>query len=113
VPGAAVVHSHEYAGWDRLRRSFDEARSMVEIYGFSEPGELRRAVRNLWGAVGSDRRWAMSDPRLASSKPRQVRLLIRATVHHLLRAVGTVLGTRANLLPARLAGHLSLEGRQR
>ena len=56
VPDAAVVHSHEYSTWQWLRRSFDEARAMREVYGWA-PGRTRRA-RNLRGNVTGDWRWA-------------------------------------------------------
>ena len=42
LPTAAVIHSHEYSGWGWLRRSFDEAGALHEIYGFAETLEVRR-----------------------------------------------------------------------
>ena len=33
VPNAAVVHSHEYTPLQWLRRSFDEARAISDVYG--------------------------------------------------------------------------------
>jgi hypothetical protein len=37
VPRAAVVHSHAYTPAQQLRRSFDERRSLREVYGSREP----------------------------------------------------------------------------
>jgi GT2 family glycosyltransferase len=44
VPDAAVIHSHEYSAFDWLRRSFDEARALRQVYGFVEPLEARRTA---------------------------------------------------------------------
>ena len=37
VPDAAVSHSHDYTTSQQLRRSFDEARALREVYGWREP----------------------------------------------------------------------------
>src|SRR4029077_7099783 len=34
VPGAPVLHSHRYSPLQQLRRSFDEARGLHEVYGW-------------------------------------------------------------------------------
>jgi glycosyltransferase involved in cell wall biosynthesis len=107
---AAVIHSHEYSGWDWLRRSFDEARAMQDVYGFSELGGVRRAVRAVRGGVAGDRRWALSHARGVEHE-RMEAVLARSLIHHLLRAAGTMLGTRARRLPAAVVRRLSLEGR--
>lgn len=109
LPDAAVIHSHEYSGWDWLRRSFDESRAMNEVYGFSEPGELRRAALAVWGLVGADWRWARSRP--AGDRVPSAALIGSSFEHHLLRAAGTMLGTRARRLPDPVVRRLSLEGR--
>jgi len=107
VPEAAVIHSHDYSlgGW--LRRSFDEARAVREIYDWDEPGSVRVMVRNLRGNVGADWRWAHPRPRGVAG----LKLLGSSTLHHGARGVGALLGTRANSLPPRLAQRLSLERR--
>ena len=110
LPDAAVIHSHEYSGWDWLRRSFDEARAMREIYDFSELGELRHAVRAVRGGVAGDRRWALSHSADNADTP-GLRLLGGSFVHHLLRAIGTTLGARAAQLPTGVVKRLSLESR--
>jgi rhamnosyltransferase len=106
VPAAGVIHSHDYGPWDWLRRSFDEARALHEVYGYIEPGG-RRAALNVWGRVGADRRWQRDQGQPATP------LLPRAAAHHALRAAGAVLGSRAERLPRGLAERLSLEGRAR
>ena len=55
VPEAAVIHSHEYSPGQWLRRSFDEARAVREVYGFALGG--RAAIHNVRGGVSGDRRW--------------------------------------------------------
>jgi glycosyltransferase involved in cell wall biosynthesis len=107
VPEAAVIHSHEYSlgGW--LRRSFDEARAVREIYDWDEPASLRVMVRNLRGNVGADWRWVRPRPRGVAA----LTLLGSSTLHHGARGMGALLGTRSSSLPHRLAQRLSLEGR--
>jgi hypothetical protein len=83
-----------------VRRSFDEARAMVDVYGFAELGDLRRLARWVWGSVGADRRYADPSPVLA-----------RSLAHHAARAVGTALGARAARLPTSVVRRLSLERR--
>src|ERR1019366_2579472 len=36
LPGAAVLHSHEYTAGEELRRCFDEWRGLLEVYGWRE-----------------------------------------------------------------------------
>lgn len=110
VPGAAVIHSHEYSGWDWLRRSFDEARALREVYGFVEPLDARRTPLKVWGLVGADWRFARGADGVAARTPRAAGLLARSAVHHSLRVAGAVLGSRADRIPGALARRLSLEG---
>jgi glycosyltransferase involved in cell wall biosynthesis len=110
LPDAAVIHSHEYTSWGWLRRSFDEARALREIYGWQEPLVPRTSLLNLWGRVGADWRWAQSRPG-ALSRPDAGRLLVGSTVHHVARATGTALGGRVDRLPPGLVRRLSQEGR--
>jgi GT2 family glycosyltransferase len=102
VPSAAVVHSHEYTAAQWLRRSFDEARAVREVYGTVPAGELRTAARNLRGNVGAD--W-----RAGGRRPR---ILAESLVHHGARTAGSLLGANAQRLPAVLRSRLSLEGRR-
>jgi rhamnosyltransferase len=105
VPDAAVIHSHEYSGWEWLRRSFDESRALREVYGLVEPLEARRTALKVWGRVGADWRW--------DGRPRSGAFLARSAAHHGLRTIGGVLGSRADRLPPGLVRRLSLEGRGR
>jgi rhamnosyltransferase len=107
VPDAAVIHSHEYSLRQWLRRSFDEARALQEIYGFSEPGEPMTALSNLRGRTRADLNFAS-----ARGTPPPLAVLSRSLAHHSARAIGTLLGTRAHRLPGRLVENLSLERRR-
>jgi glycosyltransferase involved in cell wall biosynthesis len=106
VPGAPVDHSHDYSliGW--LRRSFDEARAMRDVYGSVEPADIRRNALLVWGLVGADLRWVH-----AHGGRRSPVLIVRSLAHHLLRTAGALLGARADGLPKAVIRMLSLEGR--
>jgi glycosyltransferase involved in cell wall biosynthesis len=110
LPDAAVIHSHDYTDWGWLRRSFDEARALREIYGWREPLLARGALLNLWGRVGADRRWIQSHSG-SLTPPQSGRLLARSTLHHLARMTGAALGGRADRLPTALVRQLSHERR--
>ncbi len=104
-PRAAVVHSHDYSlpGW--IRREFDEARAVRDVYGYAAPISARAVTLRLRGLVGADWRWA--DAR----GQRSARLLVRSTIHHVARTAGWMLGGHAERLPAAMVRRLSLEGR--
>jgi glycosyltransferase involved in cell wall biosynthesis len=93
VPDAAVLHSHHYPPITHLRRCFDEWRALREVSGYVEPLDVGAVVR----AVREDR--ALGVGRWAS------------VLHHAPRALGAVLGSRADRLPASMRRRLSLEGR--
>jgi rhamnosyltransferase len=106
LPDAAVIHSHDYSSWNWFRRSFDEGRSLANIYGVLEPLEWRRTTLKVWGLVGADWRWAGSH-----ETRRSPWLLVRSSCHHAVRTLGAILGARASHLPATLVSLLSLERR--
>lgn len=108
VPGAPVIHSHDYSMIDWLRRSFDEARALRDVYGYVEPADIRRNVLNVWGKVGADLRWVR-----AHGGRRSPPLIASSLAHHLVRTAGAVLGARAAALPGPLVRTLSLERRGR
>jgi glycosyltransferase involved in cell wall biosynthesis len=112
VPDAAVVHSHEYSPWEWLRRSFDEARAVEVVYGWSPAP--RAAARNLRGNVKADWRWIRSR-RNGTGSPTSspaIPALAASVVHHGARTAGQLLGGRAERLPPRLVARLSLEERR-
>ena len=112
VPGAAVIHSHEYStiGW--LRRSFDEARAMHEVYGWAPSVDLRSATRNLRGSVMADWRWSRSVGSASGQRSAGAAGLVAGSLaHHGARTAGAMLGARSDRLPPAIAARLSLERR--
>jgi glycosyltransferase involved in cell wall biosynthesis len=108
VPDAAVVHSHEYAAWDLLRRYFDEFRGLRETFGHVEPVAPRRTLGVLRRQVAADRAWL----REAGAVGGELRIAtLRSLRHFAIRAVGSQLGSRADRVPQRLRRTLSLERR--
>jgi GT2 family glycosyltransferase len=112
VPDAAVMHSHEYSPWQWLRRSFDEARAVQEIYGDVPAGTVRSAGLSMRGSVAADVRWVRTRSPATSSSRTATTTLARAAVHHGARAAGTVLGANASRLPDAVTERLSLERRR-
>jgi glycosyltransferase involved in cell wall biosynthesis len=106
VPGAAVLHSHDYTITEELRRSFDEWRALREVYGWREPASPGYLVRQLRGRVGQARR----ELAVAGAPAARRRATLAAVSgHHVARLTGAVLGSRADLLPAGVRRRLSLE----
>lgn len=108
APEAAVIHSHDYSPVEWMRRSFDEARAMREVYGWV--AGPRTVARNLRGNVMADWRWARA--RNGASGGEEISVLAASLVHHAARSAGTVLGARSDRLPPALIARLSLEGRR-
>jgi rhamnosyltransferase len=107
LPSAPVIHSHEYSTWGWMRRAFDEARAMRDVYGWVPTP--RASARNLRGKVMADWRWVRRTR--AASAREQGSVLIASLAHHGARAAGELLGSRAERLPTRMTATLSLEGR--
>lgn len=108
IPGAAVLHSHDYSSLQELRRCFDEWRGLREVYGWREPAAPAQLARRLRGELGAARR----DPALARARPwRRRATLLAVARHNGVRIAGALLGSRADLLSPRLRRLLSLEGR--
>jgi GT2 family glycosyltransferase len=108
VPDAAVIHSHDYTAGEQLRRSFDEWRSLREVYGWREPASPVRLAGQLRGALGQARREALRE---GMSPARRRATLATVGRHQVLRLAGALLGSRADRLPPAARRRLSLEGR--
>jgi rhamnosyltransferase len=104
VPSAGVLHSHEYSGWGWLRRSFDEARALRDVYGFTEPASPRAVALKVAARARADARWA-------SEQGDRAPVTVTSAYHHAARTAGAILGSRARRLPAPLTRALSSEGR--
>jgi rhamnosyltransferase len=108
LPGAPVLHSHEYAPRDQLRRSFDEWRGLREVYGWREPAAPTHLLRQLRGELSRTRAELIGQ---GVSPGRRRATLAAVGRHHLLSRAGALLGSRADRLPAQARRRLSLEGR--
>jgi glycosyltransferase involved in cell wall biosynthesis len=108
VPDAGVLHSHDYTAGEQLRRSFDEWRSLLEVYGWREPASPMRVAGQLRGALGRARREALRE---GLSPARRRATLASVGRHHALRLTGALLGSRADRLPPAARRWLSLERR--
>ena len=104
VPGAAVLHAHDYPWREFMRRYFDEYRGLRETTGHVErvrpahvAAQVRADVRHMratgWGSAPTAA-WAG-----------------RSLRHHMGRAVFASLGSRAERLRPAVRRRLSLEGR--
>jgi glycosyltransferase involved in cell wall biosynthesis len=107
MPDAAVVHSHDYSNWDWLRRSFDEARALQQVYDWGPSLSFRDFSNALRGQVRADWRWG------GATGDRSPTLLWRSTGHHAARLLGASLGSHSDHLPSPLIPLLSLEGRMK
>ena len=108
VPQAAVLHSHRYTSVQQLRRSFDEWRGLLEVYGWREPASPRHLLSRMRGALGQ------ADAALAAervSRLERLASLAGVAVHQLASLCGALLGSRVNRLPSRVRRRLSLERR--
>ena len=107
-PDARVLHSHDYPPMQFLRRYFDEFRSLREVLDHVEVAAPYRTAMTIRGLIGHDRRWLR---RQGIHGRALVRPLAVSARHHTIRQAGAIVGTRADRLPRRLRGLLSLEGR--
>jgi rhamnosyltransferase len=108
VPGAPVLHSHHYSAGEQLRRSFDEWRGLLEVYGWREAASGRAQLSQLRGELGG----ARAELRAAGVHgPKLLTALAAVARHHVLRSAGALLGSRADRLPAGARRRLSLEAR--
>jgi len=103
-PAAAVLHAHDYATVEFMRRYFDEYRGLREATGHVE----RFALRGALAQVRADRRW-MGEQGFTPAQ--QARWTARSVVHHTGRRIAAPLGSRAERLPASARRRLSLERR--
>jgi O-antigen biosynthesis protein len=104
APAASVLHAHDYAAVEFMRRYFDEYRGLRETTGHVEAFALRGAL----GQVAADRRWMREQ---GLTPPQRARWTARSVVHHTGRRIAAPLGSRAEKLPAAAQRRLSLERR--
>jgi rhamnosyltransferase len=103
APDSVVHHSHDYTLWERLQRSYDEARALKELFGYQMGGTLRAALRQAYRTTGRDmilawkNGWFVAHP-LAT---------LRQPFDNLARQVGYYLGTTGSAFTRKHALKLS------
>jgi rhamnosyltransferase len=108
IPEAVVLHSHDYAPLEHLRRCFDEWRGLLEVYGWREPVSPVHLLGQLRAPLAQAREELIRE---RASLGRSVASLSAVGRHHLLRLVGALLGSRADRLPFGARRMLSLDAR--
>ena len=108
VPGAGVLHSHDYAPAQLFGRAFDEWRGLREVYGYVEPLRVRSVRDKVLVPARGDVRLLRAE---GASPAGLAAGGARSGIHHAIRLAGALAGSRADRLPARLRGRLSLERR--
>jgi rhamnosyltransferase len=107
-PGAGVLHAHDYAYLDFMRRYFDEYRGLRETIGWLEPFRVKAWLGGVRRLVAGDLAWMR-----ARGWPRRARAAwtLRSAAHHGGRKIFAALGSRHDRLPRRARRALSLEQR--
>jgi glycosyltransferase involved in cell wall biosynthesis len=108
VPAAATIHSHDYTAAQQLLRSFDEWRGLREVYGWREPASPAHLLSQLRGELGRARAYLIEQGAPSGARRRTLAAVAR---HHVVSRAGALLGSRADILPARVRRTLSLEDR--
>ena len=87
---SVVYHSHDYTPWERLQRSYDEARALNELFGYQLCRSRREALRQTWRTTGRDMQlawrhgWWRQSPLATLMRP----------MDNLARQIGFYLGTK-------------------
>lgn len=104
---AVVVHSHNYALFERLQRSFDEAYAFRRLFGYVLCQGPRSLIRS-WAALT---RRDLEHARRSGLFREQPGAVLRAPFDNLMRVAGHYLGARGDSLPEGLRRHLSRDKR--
>ncbi|MBX3571397.1 MAG: glycosyltransferase family 2 protein [Mesorhizobium sp.] len=87
---SVVYHSHDYTPWERLQRSYDEARALNELFGYELGATKGNALRQAWRTSGRDlilawrNGWIWQAPLATLMRP----------LDNLARQIGYYLGTK-------------------
>ena len=108
VPQAAVLHAHEFAPTEFIKRYFDEYRGLNASVGHVEPLKPVDSIRQIRRQVAGDISWARRNPNGADDS--ELAIAGWSVVHHAGRKLAAVAGTRAARLPETVQRRLSLEG---
>lgn len=100
---AVVYHSHDYAFFERLQRSFDESYALRRLFGYRQGIGFRGLMRGFIGLTLRDLKISISR-RLYKTNFKEV---VRMPLDNLMRILGYYLGTKADLLPPSIRYKLS------
>ncbi len=104
VRASVVEHSHAYRAGENLRRHFDHARAMRDVFGWRDEAGLAECVRGALHETGADCRWI----RMHEGRAAVLRWAPRALRYQAAAWAGRWLAAREHRLPARLRRSLSL-----
>jgi glycosyltransferase involved in cell wall biosynthesis len=108
-PDAAVYHSHDFPYLTLFRRCFDEWWALRDVYGHVESAAPKRVVRRVLSESRGDVVFLLES---GASRFSCFWGGLRSLIHHSVRMLGAICGSRADRLPVRLRAILSLEGRR-
>ena len=99
----AVYHSHDYALFERLQRSFDESYAFNRLFGYVLCPSVRSMIESFMSLNRRDIIYARSLGMLRK-KPTKVLFVV---VDNLMRMVGLYLGSRGDKLPVFIKKQIS------
>lgn len=102
-----VYHSHEYGLMERLQRSFDESYALRRLFDYKGGTSIQHAVRSLLALTLRDLKVARKEGLLKT----HLRQVVRMPIDNMMRILGTLLGQRAERIPAALRLRLSRDRR--
>lgn len=102
---ACVFHSHDYGAWETLRRSFDEARALRQLFGYPLcPSLAHLSIQSLRCSI-RDYRYLFTSGKLFDS----LDWLLKIPPHQLARQLGYYLGTHTGTRDNNVLARLSLD----
>ncbi len=102
-----VYHSHDYALFEKLQRSFDESHALYRLFGYVLSPSLMHMLKSCVAHTLNDLRYAKRTGMLRTHR----RTVLKTPFDNLARSLGHYLGSRADRLPVRLRHWLSRDRR--
>ena len=104
---AAVYHSHSYGIWEKLQRSFDEARSFRVYFGYKLSAGVKSLVQSILWLIQRD----FQDLRSGSVKGVSAGVMIKQIFLNVALVFGHYLGTNHASIPKKTQFFLSRDKR--
>ncbi len=102
-----VYHSHDFALFEKLQRSFDESHALYRLFGYVLSPSAKHMLRTWLGSTHNDLVYA----RVAGFRRSHFGTVAKMPLHNLMRAIGHYLGSRAQRLPECVRNWLSRDRR--